>query len=96
MTGITGNKEIDQLWSAYEAHKERAEQHEFVRLLMLDMRLIPLHDDLVSHYTEKHAALFKRILIQVLEELDRLALEDTARMFGFSSYEEYKKARARS
>lgn len=61
--------EVNKYWNAYEAFKETAEQHDFVRLLMLDSQLIPAYNDLKAHYTEEHAAIFIRGMKKVLASL---------------------------
>lgn len=58
--------EINRLWQLYNDYKETAEQHEFVRLFLLDTRLIPAYNDLTAHYSEEHAEIFERVLRNVL------------------------------
>lgn len=60
---------INRLWQLYNDYKETAEQHEFVRLFMLDARLIPAYNDLIAHYSEEHAEIFERVLRNVLTSL---------------------------
>lgn len=54
---------IKELWSKFNQYKENAEQHEFVRLFMLDSQLVPAYNDLINNYTDEHADIF----IQVME-----------------------------
>ena len=62
-------EEIKRMWDAYEKYKETAEQHEFVRLFMMDARLVPAYNDLQKNYTEEHAEIFKRVMRKVLDSL---------------------------
>lgn len=62
-------EEIKRMWDAYEKYKETAEQHEFVRLFMMDARLVPAYNDLQKNYTEEHAEIFKRVMKKVLGSL---------------------------
>ncbi len=62
-------EEIKRMWDAYEKYKETAEQHEFVRLFMMDARLVPAYNDLQKNYTEEHAEIFKRVMKKVLDSL---------------------------
>lgn len=49
---------IEQAWKNYEQYKERAEQHEFIELLMLDYDFVPLYEDLKKNWNEHHAEAF--------------------------------------
>lgn len=62
-------EEIKRMWDAYEKYKETAEQHEFIRLFMMDARLVPAYNDLQKNYTEEHAEIFKRVMQKVLDSL---------------------------
>lgn len=62
-------EEIKRMWDAYEKYKETAEQHEFIRLFMMDARLVPAYNDLQKNYTEEHAEIFKRVMRKVLDSL---------------------------
>ena len=62
-------EEIKRMWDAYEKYKETAEQHEFVRLFMMDARLVSAYNDLQKNYTEEHAEIFKKVMKKVLDSL---------------------------
>ena len=66
---IPVKEEINRMWEAYKRYKETAEQHEFVRLFMLDSRLVPAYNDLQNNYTEEHAEIFKKVMERVLSSL---------------------------
>lgn len=53
---------IDSLWNKFSEYKERAEQHEFVAIAMLDMKLVPLYNDLHNNWDEHHAEIFARYM----------------------------------
>ena len=67
--------EVNRLWAAFERYKETAQQHEFVRLLILDRQLIPRYEDLKAHYNEEHAQIFKRVMRNVLKSLGVILVE---------------------
>ena len=60
-------KKVEYLWKKYNEYKETAEQHEFVRLLMFDMKLVPAYNDLHENYTKEHAEIFIKIMNKVLK-----------------------------
>lgn len=60
---------IEILWKKYNDYKETAGQHEFLRLFMLDSKLIPLYNDLQENYDKEHANLFIKIMNEVLGSL---------------------------
>ena len=51
-------EKVEEAWANYERYKETAEQHEFPKLLMLDLKLKPFYDDLHKHWNEDHAKMF--------------------------------------
>lgn len=53
----------------FDEYKETAEQHEFVKLFMLDAKIVPAYNDLQKNYTEEHAEIFIRVMTKVLESL---------------------------
>lgn len=64
------NKEkVEYLWKKFDEYKETAEQHEFVKLFALDMKIMPFYNDLNENYTEEHAEIFIRVMIKVLDSL---------------------------
>ena len=62
-------KKVEYLWKKFDEYKQRAEQHEFVRLFMYDSRLVPLYKDLQVNYDKEHAEIFIRVMIKVLKSL---------------------------
>ena len=60
-------EKVEYLWEKYNKYKETAEQHEFVRLFMLDARLIPAYNDLHTNYNKEHAEAFTRVMTKVLK-----------------------------
>lgn len=64
------NKErVEYLWKKFDEYKETAEQHEFVKLFMLDAKIVPAYNDLQENYTEEHAEIFIRVMTKVLGSL---------------------------
>lgn len=62
-------EEVNRYWDAFTKYKETAEQHEFLRLFMLDAKLVPAYNDLQKNYTEEHAEIFIRVMKKVLDSL---------------------------
>ena len=62
-------EQCKELWDKYEAYKERAEQHEFFKLFLIDRRFIPLYKDLEQNWTPEHGLLFVSALQKVLLDL---------------------------
>ena len=62
-------KKVEYLWKKFDEYKQRAEQHEFVRLFRYDLRLVPLYKDLQVNYDKEHAEIFIRVMIKVLKSL---------------------------
>ena len=62
-------EKVEYLWKKFDEYKDRAEQHEFVRLFMLDVKLVPAYKDLKANYDEEHAEIFIRVMKQVLKSL---------------------------
>lgn len=62
-------EEARRLWQLFDKYKETAEQHEFIRLLMLDSKLVPAWNDLQANFDEHHAEIFVRIMKRVLDSL---------------------------
>lgn len=63
---------VEKAWANFDKYKETAEQHEFPKLLMFDMRFKPLYDDLHVNWDEHHALVFMR------------GMEMLAKHFGFA------------
>lgn len=53
---------IDSLWSKFTEYKKRAEQHEFVKIVMFDAKLTPLYNDLHKNWDIRHAELFAKYM----------------------------------
>lgn len=51
-------KQVEEVWKKYNDFKETAEQHDFVKLVMLDSKLIPAYNDLQKNWNEDHAQKF--------------------------------------
>ncbi len=51
-------QEIEKLWALWEAFKETAEQHDFVHILIVDMKMSRLYKDLHDNWSEDHAKIF--------------------------------------
>ena len=51
-------EQVEELWKKYNSFKETAEQHDFVKLIMFDMKLIPAYNDLKKNWNEDHAQKF--------------------------------------
>ena len=69
-------EKVEYLWKKFDEYKERAEQHEFIGLFLLDRRLVPAYNDLHENYDEKHAEMFIIRMIEVLNSLGVRDLED--------------------
>ena len=62
-------EKVEYLWEKYNKYKETAEQHEFARLFILDMKLIPAYNDLHTNYNQEHIETFIRVMNKVLKSL---------------------------
>lgn len=62
-------EKVEYLWKKFEEYKDRAEQHEFFQLFILDSKLGPAYKDLQTNYTDEHAEMFIRALSKVLTQL---------------------------
>jgi len=51
-------EQIEEMWKKYNSFKETAEQHDFVKLIMFDAKLIPAYNDLKKNWNEDHAKKF--------------------------------------
>lgn len=51
-------KQVEEVWKKYNDFKETAEQHDFVKLVMFDSKLIPAYNDLQKNWNEYHAQKF--------------------------------------
>lgn len=51
-------KQVEEVWKKYNDFKETAEQHDFVKLIMFDSKLIPAYNDLQKNWNEDHAQKF--------------------------------------
>ena len=56
-------------WKALEEYKEVAEQHEFPKLLVADMRILPAWKDLKERPDKTHARIFIRVMAKFLKEV---------------------------
>ena len=66
---MDNKQKVEYLWERFDEYKETAEQHEFVKLFALDMKVTPYYNDLKENYTEEHAEIFIRVMIKVLNSL---------------------------
>ena len=68
-TDIKATKEnVQRLWSRFSVIKNRAEQHDFVALAMIDNTYIPLYNDLMNDWDDYHAQMFIYGLTTVLKQ----------------------------
>ena len=51
-------EKVEEMWAKYNAFKETSEQHDFVKLIMFDMRLVPAYNDLQKNWDNNHAQTF--------------------------------------
>ena len=51
-------EQCKKAWDKFSAYKDRAEQHEFVDLLMIDLKFVPLYNDLVKNWDPDHGRIF--------------------------------------
>ena len=51
-------KQVEEVWKKYNDFKETAEQHDFVKLVMFDSKLIPAYNDLQKNWNDDHAQKF--------------------------------------
>ena len=51
-------KQVEEVWKKYNDFKETAEQHDFVKLIMFDSKLIPAYNDLQKNWNEDNAQKF--------------------------------------
>lgn len=51
-------KQVEEVWKKYNDFKETAEQHDFVKLVMFDSKLIPAYNDLQKNWNGDHAQKF--------------------------------------
>lgn len=51
-------QEIEKLWALWDAFKETAEQHDFVHILIVDIKMERLYRDLHENWSEDHAKIF--------------------------------------
>lgn len=64
-------RDAERCWKALEDYKEVAEQHEFPKLLIADMRIVPAWKDLNERPDKEHARIFIRGMIKFLKGLGR-------------------------
>lgn len=55
-------QKIDELWKLWTDYKDRAGQHEFVRILMIDMKITRLYKDLHENWDPGHAEIFASMM----------------------------------
>jgi hypothetical protein len=53
---------VERLWKLWTDYKDRAEQHDFVSILMVDRKLIPLYEDLHKNWDQGHAEIFASMM----------------------------------
>lgn len=58
---------VEKAWANFDKFKETAEQHDFPRILMIDLRFKPFYDDLHKNWDEHHAEVFMNGMKQVSE-----------------------------
>ena len=51
-------KQVEEVCKKYNDFKETAEQHDFVKLIMFDSKLIPAYNDLQKNWNDDHAQKF--------------------------------------
>ncbi len=65
------NKEyVKYLWEVLNKYKETAEQHEFPKLMTVDIMFGPAYNDLQKNWDEKHAELFIKGMKMVFEKFN--------------------------
>lgn len=62
---------IEEVWRNFDEFKERAEQHNFPKLLQLDISLSWYYKDLHKNWDEEHGLIFMR------------AMQKIAKYYGF-------------
>ena len=60
-------KDVEQAWARFQEIGERAEQHHFIHLLLIQSKFEPLYNDLHENWDEHHAEIFIKGLNKVLE-----------------------------
>ena len=55
------------VWDKYTAYKEQAEQHEFLDLMVTEMRFAPLYADLAKNWDPEHGMIFLNAMQKVLD-----------------------------
>lgn len=60
---------IDEAWAEFDKYKERAEQHEFITLIMIDAQFKPLYDDLHENWHVGHAFTFMKAMKRLSEKI---------------------------
>lgn len=58
---------VDEVWGNFDKYKETAEQHEFIMIALLDLRLQAMYNDLHTNWSEAHALIFMRLMKNVSE-----------------------------
>lgn len=61
-------RDAEKCWAAFERYKETAEQHEFAKLFVADLKIVPAYKDLKSYPDEGHAELFVRAMRKFLKQ----------------------------
>ena len=56
---------VEKAWNNFGEFKDRAEQHDFPLLLMVDLELRPLYDDLQDRWDPRHGKIFLKALAEV-------------------------------
>ena len=59
-------EQVNEVWEKYNSFKETAEQHDFVKLLMFDSKLIPAYNDLQNNWDDDHAQKFINVMKNVV------------------------------
>ena len=55
---------VDEAWNNFKKYTETAEQHEFVKLAMVQFKFEPYYIDLHENWDEHHAALFMKAMAE--------------------------------
>lgn len=58
---------VEEAWNKYSEYKDRAEQHEFPLLIMIDLELKPLYDHLKVEWNPRLGRSFLKAMAKVGE-----------------------------
>lgn len=54
--------DFEKMWAIYNEYKEVAEQHDFMRIMMMDAQVYPYYRNLCDNYSEKNETIFCDIM----------------------------------